>query len=192
MGKEARVKGAGQHPVLRFSRSFAMANCCTFKIPPIADFVYRHTIGAAVIVDPFARDSNVGTITNDLNPNTKAQYHMQADEFLGMLVDQGTQADVFLCAPPYSPRQVKECYQGVGIKTTQQDTQSSFYIKIGHHVHQLIKPSGIILSFGWNSMGVGSAFDHVEVLLVSHGGAHNDTICVAQQAPTSLFDGYAQ
>ena len=164
-----------------------MPNPCTFSIPPIRDFVDKYTVGAEVIVDPFARDYEIGTITNDLNPDTKAQYNMKADEFLRMVVDQGTRADVVLYDPPYSPRQITECYQGVGIKATQQDTQSSFYTKIKHQIRQLVKPSGVVLSFGWNSMGVGKSFDHLEVLMVFHGGAHNDTICVAQRAPVVLW-----
>lgn len=175
-----------------WSRQFAMPNACTFSIPPIADFVARHTIGADVIVDPFARDSQIGTITNDLNPNTKAQHHMKADEFLGMLVDQGTQADVVLYDPPYSPRQISECYKEAGLTTTMRDTQDARLKKecVGC-IQRILKPSGIVLSFGWNSMGVGKSFDHLEILLVFHGGAHNDTICVAQRSPASLFGGSA-
>lgn len=42
---------------------------------------------------------------------------------------------------------------------------------------------GIVISFGWNSGGVGAkyGFKTLEILLVPHGGAHNDTICVVDQ-----------
>jgi hypothetical protein len=39
----------------------------------------------------------------------------------------------------------------------------------------------VVLSFGWNSAGMGDFFEPVELLLVAHGGAHNDTICVAER-----------
>ena len=41
----------------------------------------------------------------------------------------------------------------------------------------------IVLSFGWNSAGMGkwSGFEQIELLLVCHGGAHNDTICLAER-----------
>ena len=113
---------------------------------------------------------------------------MAAIDFLGMLVNDGIRADVVLYDPPYSPRQVQECYQGIGREVTQQDTQASFYSETKRLIKALVKPNGIVLSFGWNSMGLGRYFQHLEIMLVFHGGAHNDTICVAQQAPTSLFD----
>lgn len=40
---------------------------------------------------------------------------------------------------------------------------------------------GRVLSFGWNSAGMGDGFRHLELLLVAHGGAHNDTICLAEE-----------
>ena len=171
----------------KYSRTFAMPNGCTFSIPQIEGFISRHTAGADVIVDPFARNSRVGTITNDLNPSTDADYNMTAIDFLGMLVHDGIKADAVLYDPPYSPRQVKECYQGIGREVTQQDTQASFYREAKRLIRALVNPGGIVLSFGWSSSGMGKTFEHLEVLLVHHGGAHNDTICVAQQAPCSLF-----
>tara|TARA_Y100000768_G_scaffold348882_1_gene298076 strand:+ start:561 stop:1112 length:552 start_codon:yes stop_codon:yes gene_type:complete len=179
-----------------YNRAFSMPNSQTFSMKPVKEFV-EHWIGVAysaedrnnpVVVDPFARDSEYGTITNDINTTTRADYHMKADEFLDMLLDSGLQADVVLYDPPYSPRQISECYSASGIKTTQQDTQSTFYTKIKDRIRPLVKPNGIVLSFGWNSMGVGKKFgDYEEILLVTHGGAHNDTICVAQRKDTNEY-----
>jgi hypothetical protein len=37
-------------------------------------------------------------------------------------------------------------------------------------------------------MGVGKKFgNYEEILLVTHGGAHNDTICVAQRKDTNEY-----
>lgn len=46
---------------------------------------------------------------------------------------------------------------------------------------RLCKPMTVVLSFGWNSAGMGKDFETLELLLVAHGGAHNDTICLAQR-----------
>ena len=179
-----------------YNRAFSMPNSQTFNMKPVKDFVERWIdiaytddhIDRPVVVDPFARDSKYGTITNDINTITDAHYHMKAEDFLDMLLDDGVQADVVLYDPPYSPRQISECYSASGIKTTQQDTQSSFYTKIKDRIRPLVKPDGIVLSFGWNSMGVGKKFgDYKEILLVTHGGAHNDTICVAQRKDTNEY-----
>ena len=169
-------------PELKMSRAWNMPNSQTFSIPHLRKFVDRYTDREKVIVDPFAGNCEIGTITNDLNPDTKAKYHMKAHDFLQMLVNQGVKSDVVLFDPPYSPRQITECYAGVGLRTTQKDTQSSFYTELRGMVRALVKPGGFVLSFRWNSTGVGKdGFTMLEILLVAHGGSHNDTICVAQQ-----------
>jgi hypothetical protein len=52
----------------------------------------------------------------------------------------------------------------------------------------ILDDGGLALSFGWQSSGFGREWETLEILLVQHGGAHNDTICVAQRKPVlSLF-----
>lgn len=164
----------------KMSRVWAMPNADTFSVKPIGDFVRRYSRG--VCIDPFARNSwPEGEYTNDLNPNTSAKYHMDAVEFLKMLADAGVEADTIIFDPPYSPRQITECYQAAGLKATMQDTQSGRFKKLcREQIRRLSRPGTVVLSFGWNSVGMGPAFYTDEILLVSHGGDHNDTICMAQ------------
>lgn len=91
--------------------------------------------------------------------------------------------DRILWDPPYSPRQVTECYKNVGIKTTNKTTQSSFWSMQKKEISRIIKPNGEIITFGWNSGGVGKkyGFEIQRILLVPHGGWHNDTICVVEK-----------
>lgn len=166
----------------KFSTAWAMPSRWTFQIPPIAEFVYRHLEGS-VIVDPFSGESSIGTHRNDL-----ARGGVDAEEFCRSLLSQGVRADVVIFDPPYSPRQIAECYESIGKKTTFEDTQSSFWGRIRRPLADLLKPDGIALSFGWQSSGFGKNWETLEILLVQHGGAHNDTICVAQRKPWSLFD----
>ncbi len=166
----------------KFSRVWAMPNADTFKVKPIREFVDRWMCDG-VTVDPFARNLVYpGTAyTNDLNPSTSAQYHMDAVAFLAMLVGQGVEADTIIFDPPYSPRQITECYQAAGLKATMQDTQSARFKKACREViRTLCKPGTVVLSFGWNSVGMGKLFTTNEIMLVSHGGDHNDTICMAE------------
>ena len=168
------------------TRKWAMPNANTFSIPPIKDFVEKYTKGADVVVDPFARDSCLATVSNDLNPSTSAQYHMRAEDFLDMLFVDGVVADVVLLDAPYSPRQISECYSSAGMKATMKDTQNARFMKeVKDRAARILRPRGFVLSFGWNSSGMGQArgFSMEEILLVCHGGAHNDTICVAEKAP---------
>lgn len=159
-----------------------MPNSHTFSIPPIQTFVSQYTAGHnKVIIDAFANDSKVGTITNDLNPKFNTTYHMDALDFLKMLEDNT--ADVVLYDPPYSLRQVKECYEGVGITVTAEHTKSSWRAKHLDEIARILKPNGICLSFGWNTNGVGKkrGFEIIEILIVAHGGSKNDTLCVAER-----------
>ena len=162
---------------------FAMPSRNTFSIPSISKFLQVQLEGRSVIVDPFARDSKFGTITNDLNPETQAQYHMKADDFLQMLIDDGVKADAVLIDPPYSPRQVKECYESIGLDVTGADTQTSRTMSIINGLAgQLLKPGGIGISFGWNSTGVGmtNGMKKLSVHLIPHGSALRDTIITVE------------
>jgi hypothetical protein len=162
---------------------FAMPSRNTFSIPSITQFLQDHLEGCLIIVDPFARNSKFGTITNDLNPETEAQYHMKADEFLQMLIDKGVKADAILIDPPYSPRQVKECYESIGLDVTGQDTQTSRTMSIINGLAaQVLKTGGIAISFGWNSTGVGmkNGMKKLSVHLIPHGSALRDTIITVE------------
>ena len=117
-----------------------------------------------------------------MNPDTQAEYHMEAGKFLAMLKEKGVRADVVLFDPPYSPRQVSECYSHVGIKATGLDTSAATWSNWKKIIATLVKDGGRVLSFGWNSGGIGKklGFSITEILLVAHGGSHNDTICTAE------------
>jgi hypothetical protein len=64
-----------------------------------------------VAIDPFARNSHWGTITNDQNLNTGAQFHIDAREFLVKLTGQGVRADAILLDLPSSPTQMALFWQ---------------------------------------------------------------------------------
>lgn len=158
-----------------------MPNKNTFSIPPIKELVARYTQNQNVIVDPFANNSKIGTITNDMNPKYGTMYHMDALEFLQQLESES--ADVVLYDPPYSLRQVKECYEGVGITVTAEHTKASWRARHLDEIARILKPNGICLCFGWNTNGVGKkrGFEMVEVLIVPHGGSKNDTLCTVER-----------
>lgn len=165
---------------MKFSRAWAMPTADTFDCPPIGDFVRKYLRG--VSVDPFARNKRWATYTNDLNPNTEAQFHMDAMEFLVNL--KGINADVIVIDPPYSPRQVKECYDSIGHKMQQGDALLGAVRKrLKVAICNALKPHGTVLTFGWNSVGMGNqhGFEITEILMVCHGSDHNDTICMAEE-----------
>lgn len=167
---------------MKIGREFAMPNKKTFSIPPIERFLRRHLLEGWTVVDPFAGGTSWATHTNDLNPAFE-QTGMDAEQYLDMLIVDGLRADAVILDPPYSPRQISECYESVGRSVGMKDTQNArLYKACKDRMTCLLKPNGVALSFGWNSMGFGltRGFDMVEILLVPHGAAHNNTICVAE------------
>jgi hypothetical protein len=170
-----------------FSRCFAMPNAATFSVKPIGEFVQRYLAGATVSVDPFARNRDWATYTNDINPSTSAQSHHDAEAFLDDLAAKKVNANLALFDPPYSPRQIMEHYQAAGRTVTQEDTQSGrLFRRVRNAIDKIIAPGGVVLSFGWQSIGMGTArgYDLIETMLVAHGGGHNDTICIAERKAT--------
>ena len=161
-------------------REWAFPSSRTFTVKPIKKFVERWIIGSQVIVDPFTNNCKYGTITNDLNPAYDTDYHLDALDFLKLIPDES--CDCVIYDPPYSLRQVKECYEGVGINVTQEHTQASWRAKHLDEIQRILKPGGIALSFGWNTNGVGKkrGFEISEILIVAHGGSKYDTLCVAE------------
>lgn len=175
----------------KMRRVWAMPSADTLTIKPIRSLVKHHLYNAEVSVDPFARNCRLATYTNDMSPNTAAEYHLPAHEFLEMLVADGIQADVVIFDPPYSLRQVKEVYQSVGIETMPFEATHG-WSRERDAISRLIRPKGICLSFGWNSQGIGMnrGFQIEEVLLVAHGKDHNDTIVTVErklETPQGLF-----
>jgi len=165
-----------------FSRHWAMPNSDTFTVPIIGNFVQRYLQRSEVSVDPFARNKRWATHTNDLNPATQAEHHMDALDFLTMLAERGVTADLVIFDPPYSLRQMQECYEGIGRHISQRESQR-FYGDMRDAIMRVLAPSAHVLSFGWNSIGMGKGrgFEIVEGMLVCHGRAHNDTICIAER-----------
>lgn len=178
---------------MKFSRFWSMPSADTFDCEPIEGFVKNYLLKSKVSVDPFARNKRWCTHTNDLNPKTRAEHHMDATDFCVMLHSQGVVADLVIVDPPYSPRQVKECYDGIGISMKQEDALLGLTRKkLKQAIHNITKPGSIVLSFGWNIVGMGKEWEDLEILLVCHGSDHNDTICLAEKRIASpqinLFD----
>jgi len=156
-----------------------MPNSRTFSIKPIEKLIHKYAFG--MIIDPFANENKIATVTNDLNPEYDTDYHMDATDFLKMFDDNSV--DTVLYDPPYSPRQVSECYKSLGQTVNMQTTQASYWSKQKEQIGRIVKLNGIVITCSWNSGGIGKkyGFDIEEILLVSHGGWHNDTIVVVER-----------
>lgn len=166
---------------MKFERKWAMPSKNTFDIKPIKEFIKRYHKDDVVSIDPFANKNRIASITNDIDPDMDCDYCMDALDFLKTFEDGSV--DLLYFDPPYSVRQVAECYKKMGMTVNMETTQSSFWSNLKKEVSRIVKPKGWVLCFAWNSGGIGKTNGFVleEVLLVPHGGPHNDTICTAEQ-----------
>lgn len=170
---------------MKWSRQWAMPNRQTFAIRPIRDFIFRYSshLNKEDIIDPFAGWSEIAGVSNDLNPGSPAQFHMAASDFCAHIAEQKKgYYGLALFDPPYSPRQISECYKAAGLTAGMTDTQNArLMAECKRELRKLIPVGGHVLSFGWNSAGMGKEFEIEEIMLVCHGVGHNDTICMAEK-----------
>jgi len=164
-----------------------MPNKWTFRIKPIAALLSKYVGDGKGWVDPFAGENSPAQFTNDLNPDRPTKFHMDAFDFLKSL---NGEYKGLLFDPPYTPRQVKECYDSVGRHMEQDDALLGY--KWGQYknlISPLIILNGITISCGWNSVGMGKkyGFEIIEILLVCHGSDHNDTIVTVERKIQSRF-----
>ncbi len=164
-----------------------MPSMHTFTIEPIRQLICRYVGDGKGWIDPFAGENSPAEITNDLNPEKPAKYHMHALDFAKML--DGTYNGC-LFDPPYSLTQVKECYASIGCEDFMSQDASHFPYDIKREIAKRIKPDGIVICCGWNSGGFGKklGFEMIEILLVPHGRTHNDTIVTVERKVPTLFD----
>ena len=83
--------------------------------------------------------------------------------------------------PPYSQRQLKEMYNNNGI-SFEHPMNASYWSNCKKEISRIIKSSGKVISFGSNSNGIGKkyGFEIIKIVLVAHGGQHNDTIATVE------------
>jgi hypothetical protein len=163
---------------MKFSRIWCMPDSNTLQMEPARSLVMSYIKPNMETVDPFAKDCKIAKWRNDINPNTEAEYHLDALEFLKICTNK-IKADLVVFDPPYSLRQVKECYEGIGRQFTHAHTISTIrWNDEKEAINKILKLNGIVISFGWNSTGMGIErfYEPIEIMLLCHGGAHNDTI----------------
>ena len=141
-------------------RKWAMPNKRTFQILPIKELLISESVDNTWI-DPFPYP-----------------YKQDALEYLKTFDNSSVNGVLF--DPPYSPRQLKECYNELGMCL--HDTKSSVWSTWKDEIARVIAKGGKCISFGWSTNGLGKnrGFKLDRILLVAHGGNHNDTLITVE------------
>lgn len=137
-----------------------------------------------VVVDPFARNCVWGTITNDLNPDTRADHHLDALDFMRGLDTES--AEIVLFDPPFSPNQA-EAY-GEGMSNIY--TQGAYMSDLMREIERVLRGGGRMLKLGYNSTKHRPTFVLERVTLVNFGGNRNDVIVTQWMKSMSRLDSY--
>ena len=190
-----------EYPDMTFRRTNITS--CPFDNPHIRSIIDRfirelhHTLqGKVSMVDPFARESFTTNleycITNDLNITMPTDYHLEFKDFSRVMREKGFTFDLMLFDPPYSLRQLKDQYDGIGKDLELWQTQNMW--REGKDVFaKLIKPGGYVISFGWTTSGFGRkrGFVKREVHVleqVAREDRYALLVTVEQKTQTSLLD----
>jgi DNA modification methylase len=170
------------------NREWAMPNSKTFKIKPIKEIIQKYVKKDDFVLDPFANENSIKNeikckkyISNDLDENFDTDYHLEAQDFMKLFEDNSV--DVILFDPPYSGRQVAECYKKLNKTVTMNDTNSGYFTKFKKEISRILKPNGICITCCWNTNGIGQkyGFEIIEILDVAHGSMHNDTLITVEK-----------
>jgi len=135
-----------------------MPNKRTFQIKPIKRLIEREKCNGVWI---------------DLFP-----YPFKRDALEHLLELDDSSIDGVLFDPPFSFHQANISYDAEGRKVT-----NTYRRDIKDEIRRVIKAGGKCVSFGWNSNGIGQTrgFEITRILLVAHGGGHNDTIVTVER-----------
>jgi hypothetical protein PPSC2_p0296 len=70
----------------------------------------------------------------------------------------------------------------LGINVTNDTTKASFWGNQKKEISRIVKIGGKVITFGWNSGGIGNKYGFTiqRILLVPHGGWHNNTIVTVE------------
>ena len=154
----------------------------TFMTKPIRDLLTRWIGSDHLMVDPFACNAKRVTTTYDISDGAVAQCHTDVLNFLALMKRDGRKFDRGLFYPMHTSRQLAECFEENGHNLAQAGTQS-FWHKARDDLNEVIKPGGIVISFGWSSVGMGKrrGYQLIDGLLMCHGSDRPDTIAVVEQ-----------
>lgn len=145
---------------------------------PCKELFERYNVGQSWI-DPFAGEFSPAEITNDIREDSKAAHHQDALEFLTDWPSHKTVKGV-LFDPPYSTEQ---CLRKYTPKFKGTAGRAEYWAKCKDQIARIVEPDGLVISFCWDSTGVGKkrGFEIQEIVLLCHGACHNDTIITIEK-----------
>ena len=173
---------------MKISRVFHVPNKWTFSIKPIMKLIKRYMADTEPWADPFAGMYSPAHIRNDVNPERNAEYNLDALEFLKTLDKENVAGVLF--DPPFSSNQLRTTYADTFKMDIQDPTGREYRHKCKKEINRIVIPGGHIISLGWDTNGCSvyrekskhfARLEKIEILIVAHGAASNDTLVTVEQ-----------
>lgn len=160
---------------IQLNRTIEKSNSNTYSIPSIKQLLKKYVNSNQSWIDPFAGDGDIADVTNDIDSNSKAHYHIDALEFLRQYASNSMNG--ILLNPPYSFHQIYT------FKKNNKTINLSPIDAIYKQADRLLKKNGLLIHFGWNSNGLGRKYGYLieEILIVARGKHHNDLIVTVER-----------
>ena len=161
---------------MEISRTWVMPSIWTFTMKPVQELLHKYHVGPAW-ADPFAGENSPAGYANDIEGRGNPS-QMDGLEFLKTIAPATIKGVLF--DPPYS---VEQCLRRYTPKHGGTAGRAEYWAKCKDEIARIVIPHGIVISFAWDStgMGVKRGFEIVEIVLLCHGACHNDTIITVEK-----------
>lgn len=141
----------------------------TFEYQPAREFVEKRLRGRVLnaCAGQTKLDHDGEIVRNDLNPEIEADYHRDVCELAENFSRESFDTVVF--DPPFDDLQAADKYDSLRVDSV---------LEAFNQFAMLVRPNGIVITFGWNSWGMRSHdhFGREETLLFQRGPVKRDVI----------------
>lgn len=145
-----------------------------------------------LVLDPFARYCPWGDITNDINTDCPTTHHMDALEFLNLMLEThgANSFRIVLMDPPFSENQSRRYEAEVDGEVSNIYTNPTLASKIFKAASKLVMPGGVLLKLGYNTTRPDEHMELVEGWTVNFGGQRQDVLMTIWKNPNSNLNSW--
>ena len=153
---------------MKLERHWCMPNHKTFEMSPVKKLIKEELDNE--YVDPFPHP-----------------FKQDAIEYLKSFKNNSVNGLVF--DPPYSQYQFNLMQKGLGKyfhnspDKNPDDRITKYWSNCKKEIERIARIGATVISFGWNTNGIGKSYNFKieRILILAHGGRHNDTLITVEK-----------
>ena len=146
----------------------------TFQSKKTKKWVEENSYGLCLNLFAGTTKLNLNEVRNDIDKGAKADYRMDALDFVRYAKKKKMKFDTIILDPPYSYRKAMEMYHG---------HYTSRFKQIADLIPDILTKEGRVISFGYHSTFLGKTRRAVlkKLCVFAHGGAQHCTIGIIEE-----------